>query len=310
MRKYTGIDVSHHQDVSQLNAALYDFAYVRATYGVRPDAESEGFAKAFRGASVPFGLYHFLRQGQDIEAQIEAFRRVSDALKPDLRPALDVESNMRYDGSPDWERISDLVGRWLDEWPSCLVYSNMIDLERLGVWRKRPYASHLWLAQWGVEEPSLPCAIWQCDVTGSSGYASGKIPVDINVTHNLEALRSAKTVEPEQCATISDLVRLAHEVSCEKGWWGETLDTGPDSLGAKIALIHSEVSEALECVRVNELDEETVNGKPEGMVVEMADAVIRIADLCGALELDLEGAINRKMAYNRTRPHRHGGKTL
>lgn len=35
--------------------------------------------------------------------------------------------------------------------------------------------------------------------------------------------------------------------------------------------------------------------------VELADAVIRIADLAGALDLDLGGAIAEKMAYNATR---------
>jgi NTP pyrophosphatase (non-canonical NTP hydrolase) len=35
--------------------------------------------------------------------------------------------------------------------------------------------------------------------------------------------------------------------------------------------------------------------------VELADAMIRIADLAGALGLDLGGAIAEKMAYNATR---------
>ena len=39
---------------------------------------------------------------------------------------------------------------------------------------------------------------------------------------------------------------------------------------------------------------------------DMADAVIRIADLCGHLGIDLEAAIDLKMAYNETRPFKHG----
>ncbi len=42
------------------------------------------------------------------------------------------------------------------------------------------------------------------------------------------------------------------------------------------------------------------------MAVELADAVIRIADLCGHLGIDLEAAIDLKMAYNETRPFKHG----
>lgn len=48
------------------------------------------------------------------------------------------------------------------------------------------------------------------------------------------------------------------------------------------------------------------DGKPEGIAVELADAVIRIADLCGALGIDLEEVIAKKMGYNESRPYRHG----
>lgn len=42
------------------------------------------------------------------------------------------------------------------------------------------------------------------------------------------------------------------------------------------------------------------------MAVELADAVIRIADLCGYLGIDLDAVISEKMAYNETRPFKHG----
>ena len=48
--------------------------------------------------------------------------------------------------------------------------------------------------------------------------------------------------------------------------------------------------------------------KPEGVAVELADAVIRIADLCGHLGIDLEEVIEIKMAYNEGRPYKHGKK--
>ena len=49
-------------------------------------------------------------------------------------------------------------------------------------------------------------------------------------------------------------------------------------------------------------------GKPEGIAAELADAVIRSADLCGALGIDLEEVISEKMKYNEGRPYRHGKK--
>lgn len=48
------------------------------------------------------------------------------------------------------------------------------------------------------------------------------------------------------------------------------------------------------------------NQKPEGVAVELADAVIRIADLCGHLGIDLDAVIAEKMAYNAGRHYKHG----
>jgi hypothetical protein len=48
--------------------------------------------------------------------------------------------------------------------------------------------------------------------------------------------------------------------------------------------------------------------KPDGLVVEMADAIIRLCHLAGDLGLPLEEAVEMKMAYNQKRSYRHGGK--
>lgn len=50
--------------------------------------------------------------------------------------------------------------------------------------------------------------------------------------------------------------------------------------------------------------------KPIGIAVELADVLIRIADTCGRYNIPLEEALKLKLAYNKTRPHRHGGKKL
>lgn len=116
--------------------------------------------------------------------------------------------------------------------------------------------------------------------------------------------------------TITELVKKAHENAKKHGFWDE-----PPAFGTSIALIHSELSEALEEVRAGNppvyykdpFGEKTdrrfgVEYKPEGYVTELADAVIRIADLCGFMGIDLENAIAEKMAYNATRPYKHGKK--
>ena len=102
---------------------------------------------------------------------------------------------------------------------------------------------------------------------------------------------------------INDWVSDLHETATEKGWW----DVEPN-IPEKLALIHSEISEALEEFRNGNMETYFVNAKPEGFAVELADAVIRIMDLCGYLQIDLESAMMDKAAYNKTRAYRHGGK--
>jgi NTP pyrophosphatase (non-canonical NTP hydrolase) len=111
---------------------------------------------------------------------------------------------------------------------------------------------------------------------------------------------------------ITDLVRHAHGTSREKGWWDDVPDVVA-TIPEKIALMHSELSEALEEFRKPDFVPTKIyfaDAKPEGFAIELADAVIRIADLCGALGIDLNDALERKMAFNLTRPQRHGGKRI
>ena len=108
--------------------------------------------------------------------------------------------------------------------------------------------------------------------------------------------------------TISEAIEISHKTAVSKGWWEKER-----SIPEVLALIHSEVSEALEEYR----QERPLNGtycksitplKPEGFTYELADILIRVFDLAGGLRLPLEEALERKMKYNKTRPHRHGGK--
>ena len=73
------------------------------------------------------------------------------------------------------------------------------------------------------------------------------------------------------------------------------------------------MSEALEAYRDHgekEMYRRKSDGKPEGFIFELADTVIRIADLCGKLDLELDKAIDLKMKFNKTRPYRHGNKNI
>lgn len=108
------------------------------------------------------------------------------------------------------------------------------------------------------------------------------------------------------------LCKSAHRAAKAKGWWDKDAELPPvASITTRLALIHSEVSEALECIRDG--DWETAfedDGKPTGLGSELADVVIRVADLCGGIGVNLGDEVVRKMTYNRTRAYRHGGKAI
>lgn len=107
---------------------------------------------------------------------------------------------------------------------------------------------------------------------------------------------------------LNDLARQCHEMAVSKGWY-DTERSFPEL----IALMHSELSEALEDYRSygweNDEGPKWHDGeKPVGADVELADCIIRILDTCAYYGLDIQGALDAKMAYNATRPYRHGNK--
>lgn len=98
---------------------------------------------------------------------------------------------------------------------------------------------------------------------------------------------------------ISTIQELCHGLAKEAGWWEGRDISDPLACGAVYALIHSELSEGLEGMRKDLMDDHLLYRKMEE--VELADAIIRILDYAGAKDLDVGGALIEKLEYNRNR---------
>lgn len=98
---------------------------------------------------------------------------------------------------------------------------------------------------------------------------------------------------------------LAKSISAwreDKGFFTpSSLDTEQErnTMLGKLMLVVSEVSEMAEAVRYNDI---------ENFTEECADVIIRILDITGTMNIDIEKAINEKMEINKIRPVKHGKK--
>ena len=114
----------------------------------------------------------------------------------------------------------------------------------------------------------------------------------------------------EKELTINGLVKQAHENAVNKGFW-DTYNRVIDELWSKdyvedirtayinqfLILTIGEISESVEGLR---------KGDGDNFKEELADVYIRLSDLVGGLEIDIETEIKKKMDKNKTREKMHG----
>ena len=92
--------------------------------------------------------------------------------------------------------------------------------------------------------------------------------------------------------TLNEFTKLVLEQAEEKGFGHKPEEI---TVGEKIALIHSEISEAYEAYRHKNID-----GK-DGFQEELGDAIQRILHLCGIFNIDIEKEILKKIERNKGR---------
>lgn len=111
---------------------------------------------------------------------------------------------------------------------------------------------------------------------------------------------------------IRDYIDRVHKIHEEKGWNNDGRTVGDDC-----ALMTSEISELLQDWRdgygINEVyyeDQPNGTSKPCGIPIELADLFIRGMNFAAEKGIDLEAALDEKIAFNATRPFRHGNRRL
>ncbi len=115
-----------------------------------------------------------------------------------------------------------------------------------------------------------------------------------------------------EAADMKELARKIHQNAVAKGFWKDLAEVELmkpvlkeevyfaqylNCVGQRLMLITSEVGEAEDALRKKDM---------ENFKEEIADIVIRCFDLAGGLDFDLMEEINKKHAYNLTRPYKHG----
>jgi len=137
--------------------------------------------------------------------------------------------------------------------------------------------------------------------------------MDINTAHPL-ITQATFPGDEEKKQIVADaggwLTIVCHSLAMNAGWWidpatNQDVRTWPPHLlklwvGTKIALIHSEASEALEGHRKDRMDDHLPDVKQ--IEAELADVVIRVFDLAGGLGFNLGETIVKKLVFNATRP--------
>jgi len=131
------------------------------------------------------------------------------------------------------------------------------------------------------------------------------------VRHSEEAVSASKLRSADPIGSFEDeeFVRLyrksaekVHHLAAMQGLW-------PDNrhVAIPIALAHSELSEALECFRMGNPPDKNI-GEFTGAEVQLSDVLGILMDMEIGYDLKISEALSKKMEFNKTRGHMHGGK--
>lgn len=194
MRK--GVDISSYQkgiDFSKFEEDGIEFAMVRLGFGVSSeDSQAVSFVRELSKRNIPWGGYWFSYAGSPEEARAEAHKCLSmiKQCRPLYPIAFDFEDDsIRYQRNKGnmitKEKATAIADAFCSEMEKhgfyTMIYTNPDYIRRYfdeSLFKKYD----LWLAQWGVKEPSRTCGMWQA--SDKAKFSCFKSPIDLDYAYH------------------------------------------------------------------------------------------------------------------------------
>lgn len=185
-----GVDVSSNNGLIDWSDFDEDFAIIRC--GIGSDYESQDDAQFERNVQgcidngIPYGvyLYSYALNLDDVESEIAHMERLLNGSEPQLGIWYDMEDADGYkakhgfDPYENGDILTEFCGKFCSHFNNSGVYANkdwftnVLDYEKLS-------AHKIWLAHWGIDEPSLECSMWQFTSDGDVSGIDGRVDMNI-----------------------------------------------------------------------------------------------------------------------------------
>lgn len=189
------IDISNHNgriNWQKLKADGITGVIIRAGYGwYNADLSFSRNVKEAQEHGMDYGLYFYTYATRMDEArqEIAGFLNAIRGLKPTYPVIIDTEDDDKWrakNGNPSWQTTADMLVMQLQEIEKAGYYAMWYTSKywAQNLYAKRPELKRydLWLAHWGVSEPSMPCGLWQYTSSGGK-YGDGIDTSDLNIAY-------------------------------------------------------------------------------------------------------------------------------
>lgn len=169
-----GIDISEHNGNAETAIKGAGFVMIRSSWGhFAIDKKLEDNVKLCKKHGKPYGFYHFSYARNYKEAKDEAHKCMN--LISRYGNTYPIALDLEWDDGANWKKNNGITYasemEVLKAWKEVveqecktylLLYCNRSFYNQLkAVNEARLKSVDLWLAEWGVSEPSIPCGMWQ-----------------------------------------------------------------------------------------------------------------------------------------------------